>query len=141
MGEMTRHVPDAGSYAPVTILIQELPDSGTRLAYDSVASDIAIYDNPAATTGRRKSQHRSANPVAPSVWLVALTRCPEPARLRGPEALAFYESAPSPGRRCSLDFHSGASPSSPSELHPRLDADLGENIAKVAVNSVRCTNR
>jgi hypothetical protein len=26
MGEMTRHVPDAGSYAPVTLLIQQLPD-------------------------------------------------------------------------------------------------------------------
>lgn len=49
MGEMTRHVPDAGSYAPVTILIQELPDGGTRLAYDSVVSEIAIYDDPAAT--------------------------------------------------------------------------------------------
>jgi hypothetical protein len=49
MGEMTRHVPDAGSYAPVTILVQELPGGGTRLAYDSVASAIAIYDDPAAT--------------------------------------------------------------------------------------------
>jgi hypothetical protein len=49
MGEMTRHVPDAGSYAPVTILIQELSAGGTRLAYDSVASDIAIYDDRAAT--------------------------------------------------------------------------------------------
>jgi hypothetical protein len=25
MGQMTRHVADAGSYAPVTILIQEMP--------------------------------------------------------------------------------------------------------------------
>ena len=49
MGEMTRHVPDAGSYAPVTILVQELPGGGTRLAYDSVASAIAIYDDLAAT--------------------------------------------------------------------------------------------
>jgi hypothetical protein len=49
MGEMTRHVPDAGSYAPVTILVQELPGGGTRLAYDSVASAIAIYDDSAAT--------------------------------------------------------------------------------------------
>src|ERR1700733_2274461 len=49
MGKMTRHVPDAGSYAPVTILIQELPGGGTRLAYDSVASAIAFYDDPAAT--------------------------------------------------------------------------------------------
>ena len=49
MGEMTRQVPDAGSYAPVTILIQELPGGGTRLAYDSVASALAMYDDPAAT--------------------------------------------------------------------------------------------
>ena len=46
---MTRHVPDAGSYAPVTILIEELPGGGTRLAYDSVVSELAIYDDPAAT--------------------------------------------------------------------------------------------
>jgi hypothetical protein len=49
MGEMTRHVPDAGSYAPVTILIEELPGGGTRLAYDSVVSELAIYDDLAAT--------------------------------------------------------------------------------------------
>jgi hypothetical protein len=49
MGQMTRHVADAGSYAPVTILIEELPDGVTRLAYDSVASAIAIYNDPAAT--------------------------------------------------------------------------------------------
>ncbi len=41
MGQMTRHVADAGSYAPVTILIQETPDGGTHVAYDSVASEIA----------------------------------------------------------------------------------------------------
>jgi hypothetical protein len=49
MGQMTRHVPDAGSYAPVTILIQELPDGGTRVAYDSVASEIAPYHDAAAS--------------------------------------------------------------------------------------------
>ncbi len=49
MGQMTRHVPDAGSYAPVTILIEETPGSGTRVAYDSVASAIAPYDNAAAS--------------------------------------------------------------------------------------------
>ena len=49
MGEMTRHVPDAGSYAPVTILVEERPGGGTRLAYDSVVSAIAIYGDPAAT--------------------------------------------------------------------------------------------
>jgi uncharacterized protein (DUF302 family) len=49
MGQMTRHVPDAGSYAPVTILIQQTPDGGTRVAYDSAASEIAPYHDPAAS--------------------------------------------------------------------------------------------
>ena len=49
MGEMTRHVADAGSYAPVTILIQELPDGRSRVAYDSVASEIAPYRDAAAS--------------------------------------------------------------------------------------------
>jgi hypothetical protein len=49
MGEMTRHVADAGSYAPVTILIQEMPDGGTRVAYDTVASEIAPYHGAAAS--------------------------------------------------------------------------------------------
>jgi len=49
MGEMTRHVADAGSYAPVTILIQERPGGGTRAAYDTVASAIAPYHDAAAS--------------------------------------------------------------------------------------------
>lgn len=49
MGEMTRHVPDAGSYAPVTLLIQQMPDGGTRVAYDTVASSIAPYHDAAAS--------------------------------------------------------------------------------------------
>jgi hypothetical protein len=49
MGEMTRHVADAGSYAPVTILIQEMPGGGTRVAYDTVASAIAPYHDATAT--------------------------------------------------------------------------------------------
>jgi hypothetical protein len=49
MGQMTRHVADAGSYAPVTILIQEMPDGGTRVAYDTVASAIAPYHDAAAS--------------------------------------------------------------------------------------------
>ncbi len=40
---------DAGSYAPVTILIQEMPDGGTRVAYDSFASEIAPYRDAAAS--------------------------------------------------------------------------------------------
>jgi hypothetical protein len=54
MGEMTRHVADAGSYAPVTILIEELPDGGSRVAYDSVASAIAPYHDDAASEVARR---------------------------------------------------------------------------------------
>ena len=49
MGQMTRHLPAAGSYAPVTILIQELPDGGTQVAYDTVASAIAPYGDASAS--------------------------------------------------------------------------------------------
>jgi hypothetical protein len=49
MGQMTRHVADAGSYAPVTILIQEMPDGGSRVGYDTVASAIASYHDAAAS--------------------------------------------------------------------------------------------
>jgi hypothetical protein len=49
MGQMTRHVADAGSYAPVTILIEEMPAGGTRVAYDAVASAIAPYQDAAAS--------------------------------------------------------------------------------------------
>jgi hypothetical protein len=49
MGQMTRHLPDAGSYAPITLLIEETPEGGTRVAYDSVASALARYDNAAAS--------------------------------------------------------------------------------------------
>jgi phenylpyruvate tautomerase PptA (4-oxalocrotonate tautomerase family) len=49
MGQMTRHVADAGSYAPVTILIQEMPDGGTRISYDTVASAIAPYHDTTAS--------------------------------------------------------------------------------------------
>jgi uncharacterized protein (DUF302 family) len=54
MGQMTRHVPDAGSYAPVTILIEELPDGGTRVAYDTVTSQIAPYGDAAASEVARR---------------------------------------------------------------------------------------
>jgi hypothetical protein len=54
MGQMTRHVPDAGSYAPVTILIEETREGGTRVAYDAVASAIVPYDNAAASAIARR---------------------------------------------------------------------------------------
>jgi hypothetical protein len=49
MGQMTRHLPAAGSYAPVTILIQERAGGGTQVAYDTVASAIAPYGDAAAS--------------------------------------------------------------------------------------------
>lgn len=49
MGEMTRHARDAGSYAPVTILIQQVSERETRVAYDTVASALAPYHNAAAS--------------------------------------------------------------------------------------------
>ena len=48
MQAMARHVPDAGSYAPVTILIDERPD-GVHLSYDSMASLLAPYENAEAS--------------------------------------------------------------------------------------------
>ena len=47
MKEMARHVPDAGSYAPVTVLIDERTD-GVHLSYDRMASLLAPYGNPQA---------------------------------------------------------------------------------------------
>jgi hypothetical protein len=47
MKEMARAVPDAASYAPVTILVDERAD-GVHLSYDSMASLIAPYGSPAA---------------------------------------------------------------------------------------------
>jgi uncharacterized protein (DUF302 family) len=44
MKEMAKHVPDAGSYAPVTILVDERPD-GVHLTYDRMASLLAPYGN------------------------------------------------------------------------------------------------
>ena len=45
MKEMAKHVPDAGSYAPVKILIDERAD-GVRLSHDRMASLLAPYGNP-----------------------------------------------------------------------------------------------
>ncbi len=47
MQSMTRLVPDAGSYAPVTVLIDQRPD-GVHLSYDEMASVLAPYGNAEA---------------------------------------------------------------------------------------------
>jgi uncharacterized protein (DUF302 family) len=48
MKEMVKHVPDAASYAPVTILVAEEAGS-VRLSYDTMASLIAPYGSPEAS--------------------------------------------------------------------------------------------
>jgi uncharacterized protein (DUF302 family) len=47
MKEMVKHVPDAGSYAPVTILIDERPD-GVHLSYDRMESYLLPYGSAEA---------------------------------------------------------------------------------------------
>jgi uncharacterized protein (DUF302 family) len=47
MKEMAKHVPDAGSYAPVTVLVDERAD-GVHLSYDTMASLLAPYRNSEA---------------------------------------------------------------------------------------------
>ena len=44
MKEMAKHVPEAGSYAPVTVLVDERTD-GVHLSYDRMASFLAGYGN------------------------------------------------------------------------------------------------
>jgi uncharacterized protein (DUF302 family) len=46
MKEMAKHGPDAGSYAPVTVLVDERVD-GVHLSYDKMASFLAPYANAA----------------------------------------------------------------------------------------------
>jgi len=47
MESMVKHTPDAGSYAPVTLLIDERPD-GVHLSYDEMASFLEPYGNAEA---------------------------------------------------------------------------------------------
>jgi uncharacterized protein (DUF302 family) len=49
MKEMVKRVPDAASYAPVTILVDERID-GVHLSYDSLATLIAPYGDQEALT-------------------------------------------------------------------------------------------
>jgi uncharacterized protein (DUF302 family) len=52
MKEMAKHVPDAGAYAPVTVLVDERTD-GVHLSYDRMASLLAPYGtNDALTVAR-----------------------------------------------------------------------------------------
>lgn len=48
MAQMVELVPDAGSYAPVTILVDERPD-GTHVSYDEMSSFLAPYKSEKAS--------------------------------------------------------------------------------------------
>lgn len=60
MKDMAKHVPDAGSYAPVTILVDERPD-GVHLTYDRMATLLAPYGNPAALAVARDLDSKIEN--------------------------------------------------------------------------------
>lgn len=66
MKEMVKHVPDAGSYAPVTILVDERPD-GTHVSYDTMASLLAPYGNPDALAVARDLDLKIENLLRESV--------------------------------------------------------------------------
>ena len=60
MKEMAKHVPDAGSYAPVTVLVDERFD-GVHLSYDKMASFLAPYGNADALAVARDLDSKIEN--------------------------------------------------------------------------------
>jgi len=60
MKQMTEYVPDAGSYAPVSILVYE-SSSGVHLCYDTMASLLASYGNEKALEVARSLDDKVIN--------------------------------------------------------------------------------
>jgi uncharacterized protein (DUF302 family) len=60
MKEMVKHVPDAGSYAPVTILIDERSD-GVHVSYNKMESYLLPYGNAAALAVARNLDTKITN--------------------------------------------------------------------------------
>jgi uncharacterized protein (DUF302 family) len=60
MKEMAKHVPDAGSYAPVTVLVDERAD-GVHLSYDRMTSFLASYGNAEALAVARDLDSKVEN--------------------------------------------------------------------------------
>ncbi|WP_407530635.1 DUF302 domain-containing protein [Methylobacterium oryzisoli] len=52
MKEMVKHVPEAGSYAPITVLIDERPD-GVHVSYDLMESILQNYSSSEAVAVAR----------------------------------------------------------------------------------------
>lgn len=63
MKEMAKHVPDAGSYAPVTVLVDERED-GVHLSYDRMASLLAYYGSEPALKVARELDAKVENLLA-----------------------------------------------------------------------------
>jgi uncharacterized protein (DUF302 family) len=60
MKEMAKHVPDAGSYAPVTVLVDERQD-GVHLSYDKMVTLLAPYGNADALAVARDLDSKVEN--------------------------------------------------------------------------------
>jgi uncharacterized protein (DUF302 family) len=60
MKELVKHVPDAGSYAPVTLLIDERPD-GVHVSYDKMESYLSHYGSPEALAVARDLDSKITN--------------------------------------------------------------------------------
>jgi len=60
MKEIAKHVSDAGSYAPVTVLVDERPD-GVHLSYDRMASLLAPYGSADALAVARDLDSKIEN--------------------------------------------------------------------------------
>ena len=57
MKEMAKHVPEAGSYAPVTVLVDERAD-GVHLSYDKMTSSLVPYGNQDALKVAQDLDHK-----------------------------------------------------------------------------------
>jgi uncharacterized protein (DUF302 family) len=60
MKEMVKHVPDAGSYAPVTVLIDERAD-GVHVSYDKMESFLRHCGSPEALAVARNLDTKITN--------------------------------------------------------------------------------
>ena len=80
MGQMTRHLPAAGSYAPVTILIQELPGGGNPGGLRHRRQRDRALWGCCRLPGRPAAGHRSPQPPPPRDRHTGNRISPEPPR-------------------------------------------------------------
>jgi uncharacterized protein (DUF302 family) len=66
MKEMAKHAPDAGSYAPITILVDERSD-GVHLSYDRMTSLLAPYGNVDASKVAQELDQKVEKLIADAV--------------------------------------------------------------------------